>query len=57
MATNLIEVANALFTPDVVSKISSLIGETPAKTSQALGTVVPRRSVEAVQPDFEHQVP
>src|SRR6516164_4624053 len=41
MATNLIEVANALFTPDVVSKISSLIGETPAKTSQALGTVVP----------------
>jgi hypothetical protein len=41
MATNLIEVANALFTSDVVSKISSLIGETPAKTSQALGAVVP----------------
>jgi outer membrane protein OmpA-like peptidoglycan-associated protein len=41
MATNIIEVANSLFTPDVVSNISSLIGETPAKTGQALGTVVP----------------
>jgi outer membrane protein OmpA-like peptidoglycan-associated protein len=41
MATNLIEVANSLFTPNVVSKISSLIGETPAKTGQALATVVP----------------
>ena len=41
MATNLIEVANSLLTPDVVSRVSSLIGETPAKTGQALGMVVP----------------
>jgi outer membrane protein OmpA-like peptidoglycan-associated protein len=41
MATNLIDVANTLLTPDVVSKASSLIGETPAKTREALGTVMP----------------
>lgn len=41
MAANLIDTARSLITPDVVSKISSLIGETPAKTQQALGTVVP----------------
>ena len=41
MATNLIEVAKSLLTPDVVSRVSSLIGETPAKTGQALGMVVP----------------
>ena len=41
MAANLIDTARNLITPDVVSKISSLIGETPAKTQQALGVVVP----------------
>ena len=41
MATNLIETTKSLLTPDVLSKVSSLIGETPAKTQQALGTVVP----------------
>jgi outer membrane protein OmpA-like peptidoglycan-associated protein len=41
MATNLIEVANSLLTPDVVSRVSSSIGETPAKTGQALGMVMP----------------
>jgi outer membrane protein OmpA-like peptidoglycan-associated protein len=41
MAVNLIETAKGLLTPDVISKISSIIGETPAKTQQALGAVVP----------------
>lgn len=41
MATNLIDTTKSLLTPDVLSKVSSLIGETPAKTQQALGTVVP----------------
>ena len=41
MPTNLIDTAKSLITPDVVSKISSIIGETPAKTQQAIGTVIP----------------
>jgi hypothetical protein len=41
MAINLLESAKSLFTPDVVSKASSIIGETPAKTQQAIGTAVP----------------
>jgi outer membrane protein OmpA-like peptidoglycan-associated protein len=41
MAINLLDACRNLITPDVVSKISSLIGETPAKTQQALGTAVP----------------
>lgn len=41
MAINLIDTTKNLITPDVVSKISSIIGETPAKTQQAIGTVVP----------------
>ena len=41
MAANLIDTARSLITPDVISKISSTIGETPAKTQQALGVVVP----------------
>ena len=41
MAVNLLEVANSLLTSDVVSKVSSVIGETPAKTAQALGMAVP----------------
>ena len=41
MATNLIDTARNVITPDVISRISSIIGETPARTQQALGTVVP----------------
>ena len=41
MAINLIDTTKNLITPDVVSKISSMIGETPAKTQQAIGSVVP----------------
>ena len=41
MAINLIDTARSLITPDVISKVSSIIGETPAKTQQALTTVVP----------------
>jgi outer membrane protein OmpA-like peptidoglycan-associated protein len=41
MATNLLDTARTLLTPDVVSKVSSLVGETPAKTQQALGAVIP----------------
>jgi OmpA-OmpF porin, OOP family len=41
MAINLLDACKSLLTPDVVSKISSLIGETPAKTQQALGTAIP----------------
>lgn len=41
MATNLLDSAKSLLTPDVVSKIASLIGETPGKTQQALGAAIP----------------
>jgi OmpA-OmpF porin, OOP family len=41
MAINLLESAKSLLTPDVVSKVSSLIGETPGKTQQALGMAIP----------------
>ena len=41
MAINLLDSAKSLFTPDVVSRVSSLIGETPGKTQQALGTAIP----------------
>ena len=40
MATNLIRTNRSPITPDVVSKISFIIGETPAKTQQAIGTSV-----------------
>ncbi len=41
MAINLLDSARSLLTPDVVTKISSLIGETPGKTQQALGVAIP----------------
>ncbi len=41
MAINLLDSAKSLLTPDVVTKISSLIGETPGKTQQALGVAIP----------------
>ena len=36
MTTNLIHTNRSLITPDVVSKISSIISETPANTQKAL---------------------
>lgn len=39
--TNLIDTVSTVMTPEVISKVSSLIGETPAKTQQAIGTVIP----------------
>jgi hypothetical protein len=41
MATNLIHTNRSLITPDLVSKISSIIGETPANTQQAPGGLCP----------------
>jgi outer membrane protein OmpA-like peptidoglycan-associated protein len=41
MATNLLDSAKSLLTPDLISKVSSLIGETPGKTQQALGVAIP----------------
>ena len=41
MATNLLDSAKSLLTPGVISKIASLIGETPGKTQQALGVAIP----------------
>lgn len=41
MGINLLDSAKSLLTPDIVSRISSLIGESPAKTQQALGVAVP----------------
>ena len=41
MNVNLIDLAKGFLTPDVVSKLSSLVGETPAKTQQAMETIVP----------------
>ena len=41
MAINLLDSARSLLTPDVVSRVSSLIGESPAKTQQALGAAIP----------------
>lgn len=41
MATNLIDTTKSLITPDVASKISSIIGETPANIQQALEGLCP----------------
>lgn len=41
MATNILDSAKSLLTPAVISRISSLIGETPGKTQQALGVAIP----------------
>lgn len=41
MATNLLDSARSLLTPDVITRISSFIGETPGKTQQALGAAIP----------------
>ena len=41
MALNLIDLAKDYLTPDVVSKMAGLVGETPAATQKAMGAVVP----------------
>jgi outer membrane protein OmpA-like peptidoglycan-associated protein len=41
MALNLIDLAKDYLTPDVVSKIAGLVGESPEATQRALGAVVP----------------
>ena len=41
MALNLIDLAKDYLTPDVISKLSGQIGETPAATERAIGAAVP----------------
>jgi outer membrane protein OmpA-like peptidoglycan-associated protein len=41
MALNLIDLAKDYLTPDVISKLSGQIGETPAATEKALGAAIP----------------
>ena len=36
MATNLVELTKSYFTPDLVQKISALVGESPPTTQRAL---------------------
>ena len=40
-STNLIDTLRSYITPDVLSKVSSIVGETPASTGQALTAAVP----------------
>jgi|SRR5271157_365461 len=41
MALNLIDLAKDYLTPDVLSKLSGLVGESPAATQKAVGAIVP----------------
>jgi OmpA-OmpF porin, OOP family len=41
MSLNLIDLAKDYLTPDVLAKMSSLVGESPAATQKALGAIVP----------------
>ncbi len=41
MALNLIDLAKDYLTPDVLSKMSGLVGESPAATQKAVGAIVP----------------
>ena len=41
MALNLIDLARDYLTPDVLSKMSSLVGESPVATQKAMGAIVP----------------
>ena len=41
MALNLIDLAKDYLTPDVLSKMSNLVGESPAATEKAMGAIVP----------------
>jgi len=41
MALNLIDLAKDYLTPDAISKMAGLVGESPAATQKALGAIVP----------------
>lgn len=41
MALNLIDLAKDYLTPDVISKMAGLVGESPAATQKAMGAIVP----------------
>jgi OmpA-OmpF porin, OOP family len=41
MALNLIDLAKDYLTPDVVSKLAGVVGESPAATQRAMGAIVP----------------
>jgi outer membrane protein OmpA-like peptidoglycan-associated protein len=41
MALNLLDLAKDYLTPDVLSKMSSLVGESPAATQKAMGAIIP----------------
>src|SRR5215467_14378408 len=41
MALNLLDLAKDYLTPDVLSKMSSLVGESPAGTQKAMGAIIP----------------
>jgi OmpA-OmpF porin, OOP family len=47
MTLNLLELVEGYLTPDVVSKISTLVGETPNNTKRALGAIVPSLTAAA----------
>jgi OOP family OmpA-OmpF porin len=41
MALNLIDLAKDYLTPDVISKLSGIVGESPVATQKAVGAIVP----------------
>lgn len=49
MASNLIEAVESRLTPDVVGKLANAIGETPAKTSNAVSSMVPAAFAGLIQ--------
>ena len=51
MALNLIDLAKDYLTSDVLSKMSSLVGESPAATQKAMGAIVPSLAASLVIKD------
>ena len=47
MTSNLLELVKGYLTPDVIAKISKLVGETSDSTQSALGTIVPSLTAAA----------
>lgn len=47
MPSNLLEQVQGYFTPDVISKLSALVGESPINTRMALGAIVPSLTAAA----------
>ena len=41
MATNLVELTKSYFTPDLMQKVSALVGESPPSTQRALEGAIP----------------